>query len=41
MVADGMTVDQIVAELVPLKSDDVWSTLRDAAEREIPLRTTV
>jgi uncharacterized protein (DUF433 family) len=42
MVADGMTMDQIVAELPPLEVDDVRAALRYAAEtvaeRELPLR---
>ncbi len=42
MVADGMTVDEIVAELPSLESADVEAALRYAAdamlERELPLR---
>jgi uncharacterized protein (DUF433 family) len=42
MVADGMTVDEIVAELPDLEVDDVTEALRFAAaavrERELPLR---
>jgi len=42
MVADGMTADQIVAELPPLEAEDVTEALRYAAEalreRELPLR---
>lgn len=44
MVADGLTVEQIVAELPPLEPEDVRAALRYAAEtvadRELPLRTT-
>jgi uncharacterized protein (DUF433 family) len=44
LVADGMTVEQIVAELPPLEPEDVRAALLYAAEvvaeREIPLRTT-
>jgi uncharacterized protein (DUF433 family) len=42
MIADGMTPDQIVAELPPLELDDVSAALRfDAvADREIPLQPT-
>jgi uncharacterized protein (DUF433 family) len=42
MVADGMTADEIVAELPPLEVADVEAALRYAAdavlERELPLR---
>ena len=42
MVADGMTVDDIVAELPDLTPEDVTESLRYAAaavrERELPLR---
>ena len=42
MVADGMTGEQIVAELPPLELEDVAEALRYAAEalreRELPLR---
>jgi len=42
MVADGMTVDEVVAELPDLVADDVAESLRYAAqarrERELPLR---
>lgn len=42
MVADGMTADEIVAELPPLELADVEAALRYAAdavlERELPLR---
>lgn len=42
MVADGMTAEQIVAELPPLEPEDVAEALRYAAEalreRELPLR---
>jgi uncharacterized protein (DUF433 family) len=42
MVADGMTPDEIVAELPPLEPEDVAAALRYAAdtvlERELPLR---
>jgi uncharacterized protein (DUF433 family) len=42
MVADGMTTEQIVAELPPLEPEDVAEALRYAAEalreRELPLR---
>ena len=44
MVADGMTPDDIVAELPPLELDDVATALRFAADavadREIPLQPT-
>lgn len=44
MVADGLTVEEIVAELPPLEPEDVRAALRYAAEtvadRELPLRTT-
>ena len=44
MVADGMTRDEIVAELPPLELDDVSTALRFAADavadREIPLQPT-
>lgn len=42
MVADGMTTDEIVAELPDLEAEDVAESLRYAAEalreRELPLR---
>jgi uncharacterized protein (DUF433 family) len=42
MVADGMTVDQILSEHPDLESDDIAECLRYAAlavqERELPLR---
>jgi len=42
MVADGMTTEQILAELPTLEADDVAEALRYAAEalreRELPLR---
>ncbi len=42
MVADGMTADEIVAELPDLEVEDVAEALRYAAEalreRELPLR---
>lgn len=42
MVADGMTVDEIVSELPDLEPDDVPAALRYAAEavreHELPLR---
>lgn len=42
MVADGMTVEEIVAELPELETADVAEALRYAAEavreRELPLR---
>ena len=44
MIADGMTPDEIVAELPPLELDDVSAALRFAADavadREIPLQPT-
>jgi uncharacterized protein (DUF433 family) len=44
MVADGMSIEEIVAELPPLEPEDVQAALRYAAEtvaeREIPLRPT-
>ena len=44
MVADGMTVDEIVTELPDLTAEDVTEALRYAAEavreRELPLRHT-
>ena len=44
MIADGMTPDEIVAELPPLGLDDVSAALRFAADavadREIPLQPT-
>jgi uncharacterized protein (DUF433 family) len=44
MVADGMTPDEIVAELPPLELEDVSAALRFAADavadREIPLQPT-
>lgn len=44
MVADGMTVDEILAELPDLEREDVREALRFAAEalleRELPLRET-
>ena len=42
MVADGMTVDEILAEFPDLERDDIAEALRYAAEavreRELPLR---
>jgi uncharacterized protein (DUF433 family) len=42
MVADGMSADEIVAELPPLELADVMAALRFAADvvsdREIPLK---
>jgi uncharacterized protein (DUF433 family) len=42
MVADGMTVDEIIQELRSLEPEDVQAALRYAAdavsERELPLR---
>ena len=42
MVADGMSVEEIVAELPPLEAEDVRAALRYAAgavaERDLPLR---
>ena len=42
MVADGMTTDEIVADLPELEAEDVAEALRFAAEtvreRELPLR---
>ena len=44
MVADGMSIEEVVAELPPLEAEDVRAALRYAAEtvaeREIPLRPT-
>lgn len=44
MVADGMSVDEIVASYPNLEPEDVVETLRYAAgavrERELPLRTS-
>ena len=44
MIADGMTPDQIVAELPPLELDDISAALRFAADavadRQIPLQPT-
>ena len=44
MVADGMSVEEIVTELPDLVTDDVTEALRYAAEavreRELPLRHT-
>ena len=44
MVADGMSADEIVAELPPLELEDVAAALRFAADvvsdREIPLAST-
>jgi len=44
MVADGMSVEEIVAELPDLVAEDVTEALRYAAEavreRELPLRHT-
>ena len=44
MIADGMTPNEIVAELPPLELDDVSAALRFAADavadREIPLQPT-
>jgi uncharacterized protein (DUF433 family) len=42
MVADGMTVEEILADFPYLEPDDISEALRDAAEavreRELPLR---
>ena len=42
MIADGMTAEQIVADLPPLEVEDVAEALRYAAEalreRELPIR---
>jgi uncharacterized protein (DUF433 family) len=44
MIANGMTADEVVAELPPLALDDVAAALRLAADavadRQIPLRPT-
>ena len=44
MIANGMTPDEVVAELPPLELDDVAAALRFAADavadREIPLAPT-
>jgi uncharacterized protein (DUF433 family) len=44
MVADGMTVSEILADLPDLEAEDVAEALRYAAEavreRELPLRPT-
>ncbi len=44
MIADGMTPNEIVAELPPLELDDISAALRFAAnavaDREIPLQPT-
>ena len=44
MLADGMTAEQIVAELPPLEPDDIAAALRFGADtvsdREIPLQQT-
>lgn len=44
MLADGMTAEQILAELPPLEPDDIAAALRFAADtvsdREIPLQQT-
>lgn len=44
MIADGMTPDEIVAELPPLELDDISAALRLTADavvdREIPLQPT-
>lgn len=44
MVADGMSVDEIIAELPDLEAADIAEALRYAAEavreRELPLRQT-
>jgi len=44
MVADGLTVPEILADLPDLKAEDGAEALRDAAEavreRELPLRPT-
>ncbi|CAN5203921.1 hypothetical protein BH20ACT9_BH20ACT9_22680 [soil metagenome] len=44
MVADGMTADEIVAELPDLEREDIAEALHYAAqalrERELPLRTS-
>ena len=41
MVADGMTADEIVADLLDLENEDVAEALRSAAEavseRQLPL----
>lgn len=45
MLADGMTADEVVAELPDLTTEDVAEALRYAAEtmreRELPLRHSV
>lgn len=44
MLADGMTTEQMVAELPPLEPEDIAAALRYAADtvcdRAIPLRQT-
>ena len=44
MIANGMTPDEVVAELPPLEREDVAAALRFAADavadREIPLQPT-
>jgi uncharacterized protein (DUF433 family) len=44
MVADGMTIDEIVADFPQLSTEDIQEGLRYAAlavdERELPLRST-
>ena len=44
MIANGMTADEVVAELPPLELEDVAAALRFAADavadREIPLQPT-
>ena len=44
MIAEGMTPDEVVAELPPLEREDVTAALRFAADtvsdREIPLPPT-
>ena len=44
MLADGMTPEQLIAELPPLEPDDIAAALRYAADtvsdREIPLQQT-
>jgi uncharacterized protein (DUF433 family) len=43
MVAEGMTIDEILSEFPQMKTEDVQESLRYAAaavdERELPLRT--
>lgn len=44
MIANGMTADEVIAELPPLELEDVAAALRFApdavADREIPLQPT-